>query len=323
MNDGLMVLRTAFTKLMSVRHPIALAPMGGSAGGVLAAAVSNGGGLGLVGGGRGDRDWLVRELAIVAQRTVKPWGVGFLAWSVDVDTVERALEHQPSVIMLSFGDPGPFVKLIRRAGVRLIVQVTDLDEAKRAVDVGADVIVAQGSEAGGHGGRRATLPFVPVVMDLAAPTPVLAAGGIADGRGLAAVLALGAAGALIGTRFQASYEALVPAWITKAILESCGADTERSRVLDIARGAPWPPHYTARTLRNAFLERWRNREEELSGDTIAKQGYQDAAQRDDPAVVPIWASEAIDLITELASATDLVGVLVTDAERALAQAGKC
>jgi nitronate monooxygenase len=178
-----MSLRTVLTESLSIQHPIVLAPMGGCAGGALAAAVSNGGGLGLVGGARGDRDWLERELALVAEQTTKPWGVGFLSWAVDVETVERALEHQPVAMMFSFGDPETFAGLVRAAGVTLIVQVTDLDEAQRALDVGADVIVAQGSEAGGHGGRRATLPLVPAVVDLAAPTPVLAAGGIADGRG--------------------------------------------------------------------------------------------------------------------------------------------
>src|SRR5262245_18238121 len=219
-----MALSTQFTELLGVRHPIALAPMGGSAGGQLAAAVARGGGLGLLGAGYGDREWLDREVAIVASATDQPWGVGFLTWAVDVGAVERALEHGPRAVMLSFGDPGPFAELVRRAGVVLIVQVTDLDEARRAVDVGADVIVAQGTEAGGHGARRgrSLLPFVPVVVDLVAPTPVLAAGGIADGRGLAAALALGAAGALIGTRFQATVEALVDPAITKAILEGRG-----------------------------------------------------------------------------------------------------
>ena len=186
-----------------MQHPIALAPMGGSAGGALAAAVSNGGGLGLVGGGRGDREWVDRELGIVARRTAKPGGISFLAWSVDVDTIKRAIDHGPNAVMLSFGDPALLAGPVHRAGTTLIIQVTDLGEARQALDAGADVIIAQGSEAGGHGGRRATLPFVPAVVDLAAPIPVLAAGGIADGRGLAAALVLGAAGALIGTRFQA------------------------------------------------------------------------------------------------------------------------
>jgi nitronate monooxygenase len=225
---AIMALSTAFTKLVSVQHPIALAPMGGSAGGALAAAVSNGGGLGLLGGGNGDPEWLARELPIVAEGTGKPWGVGFQSWAIDVGTVERALEHNPRAVMLSFGDPRPFVAPIRRAGAALIIQVTDLEEARQAVDVGADVIVAQGTEGGGHGARRerSTLPFVPVMVDLAAPTPVLAGGGIADGRGVAAALALGAAGALVGTRLQATAEALADPWVKKAIVERLGEDTE-------------------------------------------------------------------------------------------------
>jgi nitronate monooxygenase len=137
------------------------------------------------------------------------------------------------------------VEPIRAGGAALIVQVTDIEEAHRAVEVGADVIVAQGTESGGHGGQRgmSTLPFVPMVVDLAGATPVLAAGGIADGRGVAAALTLGAAGALIGTRFQATLEALVDPAITKAIIESHGEDTELSTVLDIARGSTWPAKY--------------------------------------------------------------------------------
>ena len=257
-------MRTAFTELLGVAHPVALAPMGDVAGGALAAAVSNGGGLGLVGGGGGgNRAWLERELVLVAVSTSFPWGVGFLSWALDAETLEWTLEHKPNAIMLSFGDPSPFAEIVRHAGATLIVQVTDLHEARQAIEVGADVIVAQGAEAGGHGGRRATLPFVPAVVDLAAPTPVLAAGGIADGRGLAAALVLGGAGALVGTRFEASLEALVPPEVTKALLERSGDETERNRVPDIARRSAWPHRYTARTLRNEFLDRWRGNEDEL------------------------------------------------------------
>ncbi len=316
-----MTLHTAFTELFAIRHPIALAPMGGASGGALAAAVSNGGGLGLIGGGRQDPGWLDHELAIVAERTDKPWGVGFQSWATDVATVERALQHHPQAVMLSFGDPRPLALPVRTAGAALIVQVTDLDEARQAIDVGADVIVAQGTEAGGHGGRRSTLPFVPVVADLAAPTPVLAAGGIADGRGVAAALVLGAAGALLGTRFLAALEALVTPSVTKAILGGGGEDTERSRVSDIARGSPWPSKYPARTLRNPFFDQWRGREDELAADTAARQAYQEAVARGELPPEPVWASEAIDLITGLSPAADLVGELAAQAEQALARAG--
>ena len=221
--------------------------------------------------------------------------------------------------MLSFGDPRPLAAAVKSAGAALIVQVTGLDEARVAMEIGADVIVAQGTEAGGHGGRRSTLPFVPVVADLAAPTPVLAAGGIADGRGVAAALALGATGALLGTRFLVALEALVTPSVTKAIIEGSGEDTERSRVSDIARGAPWPARYPARTLRNPFFDQWRGREAELAADSTAQQAYRAAVARGDlPATV--WASEAIDLITESSPAADLVAALAAEAEEALARA---
>ena len=314
-----MTLCTRFTELFSLRHPIALAPMGGSAGGALAAAVSTGGGLGLVGGGRGDPDWLDRELAVVAAGTDQPWGVGFLSWAADVSAVELALAHQPAAIMLSFGDPLPFIDAVRRTDAALIIQVTDLNEARQAIAVGADLIIAQGTEAGGHGGSRgrSTLSFVPVVADLAAPIPILAAGGIADGRGLAAALVLGAAGALIGTRFQVTPEALVDPAITKAIIEGRGEDTERNTVLDIARGASWPPEYPARTLRNQIIEQWRGREDELAADDEARRSYQAAVANGDLPPLPVWASEAIDLITDLRPAADLVGAIAAQAEQAI------
>lgn len=317
-----MTMSTAFTGLFGIQHPIALAPMGGSAGGALAAAVSNGGGLGLVGGGNGDPGWLARELPIAAQGTAKPWGVGFQSWAVDHGTVEHALQMRPSAVMLSFGDPRPLAELVRRAGVALILQVTDLDEARQAVDLGADVIVAQGTESGGHGARqgRSTLAFVPVVADLAAPVPVLAAGGIADGRGVAAALCLGAAGALIGTRFQATAETLADPFAVKAIIEGCGEDTERSTILDIARGSRWPSKYPARTLRHPFLDRWRGREDELAADPAARQAYQAGVARGD-LPPPVWASQAIDLVKDLPPAADLVGTLAAQAEDALASAG--
>jgi nitronate monooxygenase len=318
-----MALSTAFTRLFSLRHPIALAPMGGSAGGALTAAVSNGGGLGLLGGGPGDPDWLARELPILAAGTDGPWGVGFQSWAVDAATVGRALEWNPVAVMLSFGDPRPFAGLVREAGAALILQATDLEEARQAVDLGADVIVAQGTESGGHGARRgrSTLPFVPIVVDLAAPTPVLAAGGIADGRGVAAVLALGAAGALIGTRFQATAEALVDPAINQAIVAGRGEDTERSMVLDIARGSRWPSRYPARTLGHPFLDQWRGREDELAADADARRAYRDGVARGDLLPQPAWASEAVDLITDRPAATDLVGVLAAQAQEALARAG--
>jgi nitronate monooxygenase len=277
----------------------------------------------MLGAGGGDREWLAREAPIVASGTDQPWGVGLLTWAIDAAAVEGALAYGPKAVMLSFGDPTPFAERVRQAGTVLILQVTDLEEARRAVDLGAEVIVAQGTEAGGHGARRgrSTLPFVPVVVDLAAPVPVLAAGGIADGRGLAAALALGADGALIGSRFQATAEALVAPSIHEAIIEGKGQDTERSGVLDIVRGSRWPSTYTARTLGHPYLDRWRGREAELVDDSEAKRDYRNDVARGAIPPIPVWAGEAIDLITDKLPAAELVARLANQAEDALARAG--
>jgi nitronate monooxygenase len=309
--------------MFGITHPIALAPMGGSAGGALAAAVSNGGGLGLLGSGNGDREWLARELPLVAEGTGEPWGVGFQSWAIDPGVVEYALRREPRAVMLSFGDPRPFAELVRESGAVLIIQVTDLAEARQAVAVGADVIIAQGTEAGGHGARRgwSTLAFVPAVVDLAGPVPVLAAGGIADGRGVAAALALGAAGALVGTRFLATAEALADPEAKKAIVDGDGEETERSSVLDIARGSRWPLEYTGRTLGHPFLDRWRDAEAELAAypDDV-RRVYREAIARDEIPAEPVWASQAIGLIRDLPPAAELVGVLAAQAEEALGRA---
>ncbi|MEV6774330.1 nitronate monooxygenase [Nocardia sp. NPDC051030] len=318
-----MVLRTAFTERMSIRHPIALAPMGGSAGGRMAAAVSGGGGLGLIGAARGDREWMEREVAIARAATTAPWGIGLWTWGIDQEVVDRALAFRPDAVLLSFGDPTPYAESIRAAGAKLLLQVSEVDEARRAVDAGADVIIAQGGDHGGHGGRNpiGTMSFVPAVVDVAGETPVLAAGGIVDGRGLAAALALGAAGVLMGTRFQASPEAILEPESVKALLAARSGDTDRNRVLDIARGAAWPDLYPARTLRNEFLDDWRGREDELRADDEAKQKYREAAARGDMGVIPVWAGQGVELIRSVESAADLVTTIVAEAERAVARIG--
>jgi nitronate monooxygenase len=315
-----MPLRTALTAMFGIEYPVVLAPMGGVAGGALAAAVSEGGGLGLIGAGSGNQRWVERECGIAKAATSSPWGIGFLTWGVTPEVLEAAIDQSPSAIMLSFGDPAPFADTISAAGIALMVQVSSMDETRRALDVGADVVVAQGMEAGGHGGGRATLPFVPAVVDIAGSTPVLAAGGIADGRGLAAALALGAAGAMLGTRFEATPEALLDADEVKAILTAEASDTTRGRAIDIAAGADWPAQYPARTLRNRFIDEWQDRVAEL--DDAVRQEYRAGVERRDFDYVPIWAGEAVDLIAEQESASVLVGRIAEQAERALAVAGK-
>jgi nitronate monooxygenase len=310
---------TRLTDMFGLSVPVVLAPMGGVSGGRLAAAVSNAGGLGLVGGGYGDADWMAREIALVREGTRKAWGVGLITWAVTAATVEQVLASGPSAVMLSFGDPRPFGRLINSAGCRLICQVQDMDGAILAQEAGADLIVAQGTEAGGHGGARATLPLVPAVGDLVAPTPVIAAGGIADGRGLAAALMLGAHGALIGTRFYASNEALGSARAKRRITGSLGLGTTRTRVFDVVRGYDWPEAYTGRALKNRFTGRWHGQEAALRETLPAeKAAYLKAVAGEDCDTAVVWAGEAVDLITHVEDAATLVARLGQDAETWLA-----
>jgi nitronate monooxygenase len=288
--------------------------MGAVSGGALAAAVSNAGGLGLVGGGYGDVAWLERELAMVSAQTKRRWGVGLITWNATQDAVRAALAYQPDVFFLSFGDARPYVDAIKGAGCLLICQVQDIDAAREAKALGADVIVAQGAEAGGHGALRATLPLVPLVVDAVAPTPVLAAGGIGDGRGLAAALALGAAGALVGTRLCVAQEALVHPRAKQRMIDGRGNATVRTHVFDTARGYTWPKPYTGRALRNDFLERWHGRDTALAADAGELARYNAAAAAGEFDTALVWAGEAVDFVTAAEPAASIVERLGTETE---------
>jgi nitronate monooxygenase len=293
-------IATRLTRALALRHPIVSAPMAFAGGGALAAAVSRAGGLGLIGGGYGDPSWLEQQFAAAGGERV---GVGFITWSLrkSPSLLTDVLKHRPAAVMLSFGDPRPFVDEIRGAGAALVCQCQDMAHVMDAVEVGADVVVAQGAEAGGHGALRGTLSFVPEVADhLAEHAPqtlLLAAGGIGDGRGLAAALVLGADGVLVGTRLWAASEALVKEGHHRAILETDGDGTVRTRIPDIARQIPWPRGFTARIRRNAFTERWHGREEALEAAAAAEgPRYRQAFEAGDPDHTAVWFGEAAGVI---------------------------
>jgi len=312
------MIATALTKAFELDYPIVLAPMGGASGGRLAAAVSNAGGLGLVGGGYGDREWLARELALVDDAATRAWGVGLITWSIRPGILELALSHRPRAFMLSFGDPRPHASAIKAAGCTLVCQVQGVAEARLAQEAGADFIVAQGTEAGGHGGSRSTFPLVPAIVDLVAPTPVLAAGGIMDGRGVAAALMLGAHGALMGTRFLASDEALGRDAAKRRLVEASGGDTARTRVFDVVRGYGWPEGYTGRALSNRFMARFDGREDVLVATLDRERdAYFAAVERDDFDTALVWAGEGIDLVKSVEPAAKLVRDIGDDAEARL------
>ena len=311
------VLTTRLTRSFDVAHPVVLAPMAFAAGGALAAAVTRAGGLGLIGGGYGDAGWLDEQFAAAAGERV---GVGFITWSLarTPSLLARVLQHRPAAVMLSFGDPRPFAPQIREAGSRLICQCQELAHVDDALAAGADVVVAQGSEAGGHGASRGTLAFVPEVADhlarRAPDTLLLAAGGIADGRGLAAALMLGADGVLKGTRFWAAQEALVKDGHRRAILETTGDGTLRTRLPDIVRQLPWPEPFTARIRRNAFTQRWHGHEQELA-QAVASEGprYRAAAEAGDAENTGVWFGEAAGLVDSIEPAADIVRMVVEGA----------
>jgi nitronate monooxygenase len=317
------MITTALTDMFGLQHPIVSGPMGGVAGGRLAAAVSNAGGLGMVGGGYGDPAWLRTELTLVREAARNPWGVGLITWSASKRIVDLVLDYRPQAVMLSFGDPRPYAWAIKSAKCKLVCQVQDIESAWLAREAGADVIVAQGTEAGGHGGALATMSLVPAVVDAVAPIPVLAAGGIADGRGLAAALLLGAHGALIGTRFYASSEALGDERAKQRIVAAQGGETARTSVFDTVRGLAWPAAYTGRALRNRFLERWDGREAELKAALETEnEAYRSAVRDGDFDTAVVWAGEGADLIDSVESAAMLVSRISADAEARLKAAAK-
>ncbi len=315
-------IETALTRLLGIRHPILLAPMGSAAGGKLAAAVTNAGGLGLIGSGYADAATVSRELQAAGNARV---GVGFITWALDArpEVLRVALDARPAAVMLSFGDPAPYVAEIRDSASMIICQVQTLAEAEQAVRLGVDVIIAQGRDAGGHSGTtRGTMGFVPAVVDIAGSIPVVAAGGIADGRGLAAVLSLGGAGVSMGTRFTATRESLWDEAMKSLVTASGGDQTAQTRVFDIVRGAPWPAHYPGRALKNDFYQRWHGNEAELqAGRADAEKSYL-ATRADDFSARVVWAGEGVDLVKDVPSAGELIERIVDDAASVLARGAK-
>lgn len=315
-------LSTRLTAAFGIDVPIISAPMAFAAGGALAAAVSHGGGLGLIGCGYGDPAWITTQFDAAGDARI---GCGFITWSIADrrDVLALALDRRPVAVFLSFGDPAPLAGMILDAGAHLICQVQTLDDARRALDCGADMLVAQGAEAGGHGERRATMTLVPEVADLLArrspDTLLCAAGGIADGRGLAACLMLGADGVVIGSRFWATPEALVHPAMHRAALAADGDGTIRSSVMDIVRRRAWPKRFTARVLRNRFTERWHGNEAGLAGhvDELAP-AWEAAWNSGDVSIANTFIGEDVGLIDAIEPASALLHRIASDAAALLA-----
>ena len=320
--DPQMSITTPVTRLLGINHPILLAPMDIVADGRLVAAVDAAGGFGILGGGYGEEKWLVRELEVL-DRLKARFGVGFITWSLEKKPalLDLALERRPAAVMLSFGSPVPFIDRIKRSTAIVICQVQSVALAKQAAVAGADILVAQGTEAGGHGATRGLVTLIPEIVDaLGGRLPVVAAGGIADGRGLAAALMLGAGGALMGTRFYASQEAAAVQSAKERIRKATGDDTLRSIVFDISRRNVWPAPFNGRCLRNAHADRWFGLEIELMRHLDEESAkYAAAREAGDFDIAAVIAGEAVGLIHDIPSAQDVIERVVRQASALLTQ----
>ncbi len=315
-----MPIPTPLTACLGIQHPILSAPMDVIAGARLTAAVSAAGGFGILGGGYGDRAWLEQETAKLADVN-DPFGIGFITWSLakQPELLDTALGARPRAIMLSFGDPAPFAPRIRASGALLICQVQDEAMARQALEAGADILIAQGTEAGGHGASRTTLDIVPAIVDLVAGrVPVAAAGGIGDGRGLAAMMMLGASGVLLGTRFYASVECDGPEEAKRRICAASNGNSVRGIIFDLSRNNVWPAPFTGRCLINDHARRWMGREVELMQNIKAVAAeYAAARASGNFDIAAVIAGEAVGLIHDIPPAAEIVDRIVTEADQIL------
>jgi nitronate monooxygenase len=316
------VITTPLCQVLGIEHPVFNASMSNTATGELAAAVSNAGGFGMIGGtSSGGADWLQEQIAAARSLTRRPFGVGFISSFPDTpELVAVALQAGVAAINHSFADPTPYIAPAHAAGILVFAQVQTLADARQAAEAGVDVIIAQGGEAGGHGGQIGTFALLPAVVDAVSPIPVVAAGGIADGRGLAAALMLGAQGVWMGTRFVASPEWAGQSWKQEAVLAATADDTIQTSVYDRLLERPFPVGISDRVVRNAFNAQWQGDAEAVNpGNQALLEQLLRARERGDTAVAGVSAGVSSGLITAMQPAADIVHAIVRDAEDLLRQ----
>ena len=315
------MLTTKLCSLLGIDFPIINAPMSGTATADLATAVSKAGAFGMIGCDLSpDPSWLKEQIQAVREKTDQPFGVGFISSAPWMDKViEAALEAKVTAISHSFVDPTPFIDQAKGTGVKIFTQVQTMADAKKAIAAGADVIIAQGSEAGGHTGHLGTLSFVRAVVKIAGDIPVVAAGGIADGPGLAAALMLGAEGAWIGTRFVASLEWAGAEWAKGQVILADADDTILTKVYDLVSEAPFPFDMVGdRVIRNTFTDTWHGREEEMMAkQSELREDIATATAAGDATTAPVRAGAASGLIRSVEPASYILREIVSQAEDVL------
>jgi len=326
----MMMLRTLLADLLGIGLPIIQAPIGSASCPQLAAAVSNAGGLGML--ALTWQDLKAARHAIRETRTLtdRPFGVNLVLQWDQAERLAACLEEGVPIVSFSWGDPKPYLARTGHAKVKVMHTVASAAEARRVADLGVDVIVAQGWEAGGHvQGQVATMALVPRVVDAVMPIPVVAAGGIADGRGLAAALALGADGAWIGTRFLASEEAHTHPAYRRLILRAQETDTVYTGLFD--GGWTNAPH---RVIENSTVANWKSAgsppagKRPAEGVVVARSKGGDPIHLYDDAIplanmtgdverLALYAGQSVGLIREIKSASAIVHELAEDASRVL------
>ena len=327
-------MRTALCDKLGIERPIIQAPMGGASCPELAAAVSNAGGLGMLALWSVDLDGVRRQIRETKALTQRPFGVNLNLAFDQQERLTACFEEGVSIISLFWGDPAPLVGRIHEAGALVLHSTPDATDARQAVEAGVDIIVAQGWEAGGHvRGQMTSLSLIPSVVDAVAPTPVVAAGGIADGRGLAAVLALGASGAWIGTQFLAAKEAAIHPRYRELLLEATGTDTVYTRLFD----GSWPnaPH---RVLRNSTVRTWEaagcpaSGSRPGEGEVLATSPLRGELERyrsvtpgadatGDIEALSLWAGQGVGLVKRVQGAAEIVHEIMDEARSVLQACG--
>jgi nitronate monooxygenase len=314
------MITTPLCSLLGIQYPILNASMSDTATGRLAAAVSEAGGFGMIGGTNVvGPSWLREQIEIARSLTDRPFGVGFISCFPDIDElVEVALEHRVAAINHSFADPAPFVGAAHDAGILVFAMCQTVAMAVHAAESGVDAVIAQGGEAGGHGGNLGTFALLPAVVDAVGEVPVIAAGGIGDGRGVAAALLLGAQGAWMGTRFVASDEWGGGAFKQDAVLDATTDDTVTTTIYDTIWGEYFPDYITHRVLHNAYVDRWQGHDAEIEERRAEfQEDLREADRRNDRSVAGVSAGLASGLVKSKQPAGEIVRDLMRDAELVL------
>jgi nitronate monooxygenase len=315
------MLHTTLTTAWHLRYPIIGAPMAGVGGGRLAYAVSQAGGLGMLGvGSQMPLDFLAREAAIAGGEHQERFGIGLMTWAVDgrPELLNAAIRADPFLVSISFGSPAPYVAQLHQHGILVATQVHSRVEALEAAEAGVDLVVAQGTEAGGHTGQVGTLPLLQIVLE-AVQVPVVAAGGIANPRGVAAALAAGAQGVWIGTALLAAVESETSEAARERLIQAEETQTTLTRIFDLGQGLAWPETFPGRALSNRFTEEWNAHPEALPTDAQARQHLIEAIKERDYEVAFIYAGQAVGLLTQQQPAGDIIRRLGDGAEDILRQ----